>query len=55
MSLKIQLQFADLLTDYAIEVRYPDEWYEPNLKETNEAYEITVKVKEVILKKIEGS
>jgi HEPN domain-containing protein len=53
MSLKIQLQFTDVLTDYAVEVRYPDEWYEPNLKETNEAYEIAVKVKEVILKKIE--
>ncbi|MBM4175274.1 MAG: HEPN domain-containing protein [Ignavibacteria bacterium] len=52
-SIKEELHLADVLTDYAVEIRYPDEWYEPNLQETKEAHEIALKVKEVILKKFE--
>lgn len=43
---------ADKLTDYAIEIRYPEEWSEPTLKEAREAFEIAKKVKEFILNKI---
>jgi len=43
---------ADKLTDYAIEVRYPEEWFEPTLEEAKEAFEIAKKVKEFVLNKI---
>lgn len=43
---------ADKLTDYAVEVRYPDELYEPTLKEAKEAFEIAMKIKEFIQNKI---
>lgn len=40
---------TDKLTDYAIEVRYPDEWFEPSLDDAKEAVKIAKKVKEFIL------
>ena len=43
---------ADKLTDYAIQIRYPDEWSEPTLTEAKEAFEIANKIKEFILKRI---
>ena len=43
---------ADKLTDYAIEIRYPDDWYEPALNEAKEAFTIAIKIKEFIQKKI---
>jgi len=43
---------ADKLTDYAIEIRYPDDWYEPTLEEAREAFEIATKIKEFIQNKI---
>jgi len=43
---------ADKLTDYAIEVRYPEEWFEPELEEAKKALEIAKKMKEFILNKI---
>ena len=43
---------ADILTDYAIEVRYPEEWIEPSLEEAKEAFEIAKKIKELVLNKI---
>jgi len=45
---------ADKLTDYAIEVRYPDEWFEPTLEEAKEAFEIAKNMKEFVLNKITG-
>ena len=39
------------LTQYAIEVRYPDEFYIPTLEEAKEAYEIARKIKDFILEK----
>ena len=41
-----------MLTDYAVEIRYPDDWYEPSMEETKEAYAIALKVKEFVLKKL---
>ncbi|MEA2075233.1 MAG: HEPN domain-containing protein [Euryarchaeota archaeon] len=43
---------ADKLTDYAIEIRYPEEWIEPTLEESREAFEMANKVKEIILNRI---
>ena len=36
---------ADNLTDYAVEIRYPDDWYEHTIEETKQASEIALKVK----------
>lgn len=36
------------LTFYAVDVRYPDEFYVPSLEETKECYEIAMRVKEFI-------
>jgi HEPN domain-containing protein len=46
------LEDADNLTDYAVEVHYPDVWLEPGIEETEEALEIAKKVKEFVLNKI---
>jgi len=43
---------ADKLTDYAIEIRYPDEWFEVTTKDAKEAYKIANKVKAFVLDKI---
>ena len=39
------------LTQYAIEVRYPDEFYIPTLEEAKEEYEIARQIKDFILEK----
>ncbi len=41
-----------LLNDYAVEIRYPDDWYEPSLDDAKEALEISQKVKTFILEKL---
>jgi HEPN domain-containing protein len=51
-SFKKELSEADVLTDYAVEIRYPDDWYEPSIEETKEAYAIAVRVKEFALRKL---
>ena len=51
-SFKEALSEADLLTDYAVEIRYPDEWYEPTIEEASQAFDITLKVKDFVLKKL---
>ncbi|MHC2994198.1 MAG: HEPN domain-containing protein [Candidatus Atribacteria bacterium] len=43
---------ADKLTDYAIEVRYPEEYFEPTLEEAKEAFEIAKKIKKMVLDKV---
>ena len=45
-------EMLEKLEDYAVEVRYPDDWFEPTGEETEEALEIAKKVKEFVLKKI---
>ncbi len=40
------------LTFYGVEVRYPDDFYEPTIEEAKETVEIARKVKEFIIKKI---
>lgn len=40
------------LTDYAVEVRYPDEFYIPTIDEAHKAFESATKVKDFILEKL---
>jgi HEPN domain-containing protein len=51
-SFKDELEDADNLTDYAVEIRYPDVWLEPGIEDAEEALEIAKKVKEFVLNKI---
>ena len=47
-----QLQDADNLTDYAVEIRYPDVWLEPEIKDAKEALATAKKVKEFVLERL---
>ena len=51
-SFKKNLPKSNNLTDYAVEIRYPDDWYEPTIEETKQAYEIALKVKNFVLKRL---
>lgn len=46
---------VDILTDYAVTVRYPDDYYVPEIEEAKEAYDLAIKVRDYILSKIEVS
>ena len=52
-SFKDKLEDADTLTDYAVEVRYPDIGLEPEIEDAEEAFDIAKKVKEFVLNKLE--
>lgn len=52
-SFKDKLEDADVLTDYAVEFRYPGVSPDPGVEEANDAFEITIGVKEFVLKKLE--
>jgi HEPN domain-containing protein len=43
---------ADKLTDYAVDIRYPDDWYEPTITEAKESIKIADTVKKFVLAKI---
>lgn len=45
-------EMVEKLEDYAVEIRYPDDWFEPTQEDVKEAYEIAKKVKEFVLNKI---
>jgi len=45
---------ADSLTEYAIEVRYPDDFYMPELEETKTCIEIAIKSKNFIREKLQN-
>ncbi|PKP60683.1 MAG: DNA-binding protein [Candidatus Altiarchaeales archaeon HGW-Altiarchaeales-1] len=40
------------LTYYAVEIRYPDEFYIPSIEETRECFEIASKVKDFVFHKM---
>ena len=40
------------LSFYAVEARYPDEFYEPSIDEAKECLEIAKKVREFLMKKL---
>jgi len=46
------LDIAVHLTNYAVELRYPDDFYIPEIEEAKEAYDIALKVKEFVVQKI---
>ena len=54
ISFRAQLQDADSLTDYAVEIRYPDTWLDPTIEDAKEAFQIAKKVKDFVLEKLEG-
>lgn len=41
-----------ILNDYAVEIRYPDDWYEPGIDDAREAFENSQKVKTFIMGKL---
>ena len=43
---------ADKLTDYAVEIRYPDDYYEIHENDAKEAFEIAKEVKAYIFTKV---
>ncbi|MFH1096395.1 MAG: HEPN domain-containing protein [Candidatus Desantisbacteria bacterium] len=52
---KVSDEFYEMLEnleDYAVEIRYPDDWFEPTLDEAKDVYEIAKKVEEFVLEKI---
>jgi HEPN domain-containing protein len=51
-SFQEKLSHIDILTDYAVEIRYPGEWYEPTNEEAKEAYELALEVKEFVWEKL---
>lgn len=40
------------ITEFAVEARYPDVFYEPSLDETKQAYHLAIKIKEIVSKKL---
>ena len=51
-TIKEELSKTDILTDYAVEIRYPDDWYEPTIDEAREAIDLALVVKENIFVKL---
>ncbi len=49
----LDLEKLENLTFYAVEIRYPDEFYNPSLDEAIEALKQAEKVGEFVLKKLE--
>jgi len=43
---------SDALTDYAVEIRYPDDFYEPSIEESEEASRLSIKIRDYIRNKI---
>jgi HEPN domain-containing protein len=46
---------AESLTPYAVEIRYPDEFYFPSLEEAKEAIKIAEEVKSFVIEKLNKS
>lgn len=46
------LKNADILTEYAVEFRYPEDFYLPSVEEAREAYSLALKVKDFVLERI---
>jgi HEPN domain-containing protein len=43
---------TDKLEDYAVETRYPDDWFEIPLEEAKEAFQVAMRIKEYVLEKM---
>lgn len=44
----------ETIKDYAVEIRYPDFWLEPEIEDAKEALETAKKVKEFVFDKLKG-
>ena len=49
---KLDQESLEKLTFYAVEVRYPDDFYQPSIEEAQKALEQALSLKEFILKKL---
>lgn len=53
---KIDVDFDDIdvdeLSDFGVDIRYPDSFYVPQMDEVNFYYELALKIKDLVLKKI---
>ncbi len=47
-----QLTDSLILTNYAVDLRYADDFYIPEIEEAKEAHQIALKVKEFVLKEL---
>jgi len=45
-------EIAESLENYAIEIRYPDNFYEPTIKEAEKTYKKTLILMDIFKKKI---
>ena len=45
-------EVAEKLASYAIDIRYPDEFYIPSIKEAEEAFKLATFAKDFVLKKL---
>jgi HEPN domain-containing protein len=43
---------SDKMSDYSVEIRYPDDWYNPTLEEAKESVEIAKKFKKLLLENV---
>ncbi|GBD39154.1 hypothetical protein HRbin37_01421 [bacterium HR37] len=50
---KLNREKLEKLTFYAVEIRYPEEFYTPTTEEAKEAFELALTVKEFISKKLQ--
>lgn len=50
-----ELEETDALTDYAVDIRYPDIRPEPELEEAREAFRMALKVKAFVVRKADQS
>ena len=46
------IEDADKLTDYAVAIRYPDDWHEPTTEESHEAIYIAKSIRDYVFKKV---
>lgn len=44
---------CDILTDYSVDIRYPDDIYEPSIEDANEAITLAETLKNYVLKRID--
>lgn len=45
-------QKAEVLESYAVEIRYPNDWYEPTMEDAHQAYEIALEFQRFICEKL---
>jgi HEPN domain-containing protein len=46
---------AEMLTPFAVEIRYPDDFYTPTVAEANEAYAIATEIRDFILARLDDN